>query len=110
MILDPDIVEGSSEGASSWAGKLSGKLMSLRAKIKDYAEGRATLEELLEEAKVDLENEPTKEESPVTELLLDQLDELRHAISEHRRNVLASGAYDLNSMTEANKRLWGVLG
>lgn len=110
MILDPDIVEGSSGGASAWAGQLSGKLMSLRIKIKDYAEGRATLEELLEEAKVDLENEPTKEESPVTELLLDQLDELRHAISEHRRAVLASGAYDLTSMTEASKRLWKVLG
>lgn len=83
--------------------------MQLRAKIKDFAEGRATLEELLEVAKVDLENEPTKEESPVTELLLDQIDELRHAISEHRQQVMASGAYDVTTMTNANQKLWKIL-
>lgn len=110
MILDSDVVEGSGEDASAWAGRLSAKLMLLRARVRDYAEGRATLEELLEAANVNLKDEPTKEESPVTELLLDQLDELRHAISEHRRAVLASGAYDLTSMTEASKRLWKVLG
>lgn len=110
MILDQDVCSTSDESVSGYAGRLAGTIMNLRAKIKDYAEGRATLEELLKEAKVDLENEPTEEASPVTELLLDQLDELRHAISEHRRAVLAGGAYDVTTMTQANSRLWKVLG
>lgn len=116
MILDPDVVEGSSEGASAWSGRLSAKLMLLRAKVRDYAEGKVTLEELLEEAKVNLEDGPTKKESPITELLLNQIGELRHAISEHQRLLSSLDEKGFTSetglvftMREANKCLWEVL-
>jgi hypothetical protein len=109
MLLGADLVEGSSEGASAWAGRLSSKIVQLRAKVKDYAEGRATLEELLEEAKVNLESEPTEDPKEITELLLDQIDQLRHAISTHQATVMSAGAYDANTMNIANKSLWSVL-
>jgi hypothetical protein len=82
-------------------------ITSLRRTIKNYASGEVTLEELLEAAMIPEEEE--KEESPITELLLDQLDELRHAISQHRSAVMSGGAYDVTTMTEANKKLWEVL-
>jgi len=115
MLLDADLCEGSEEGPSAWAGRLSSRLMQLRARVRDYAEGRATLEELLEEANVDLENEPTEDERPITERLLDHIDELRYAISRHRETVRAlEESYTVETgllfmVKGANKDLWEVL-
>ena len=113
MILDADVCIRSGESLSEYSGRMAGMITVLRKKIKQYASGEATLEELLEEAKVELEildeDAEMKEESPVTELLLDQLDELRHAISQHQMTVMAANAYDVTTMTEANQKLWAIL-
>jgi len=115
MLLDADLVEGSSEGPSAWAGRLSSKLMRLRARVRDYAEGRATLEELLEEVNMDLEEEPTEDAKDITERLLDHIDELRYAISRHRETVRAlEEGYTVETgllfmVKGANKDLWEIL-
>lgn len=111
MILDPDVCIRSDESLSEYSGRVAGMITSLRSAVRDYGIGKLTLQELLEAAMIFEEEEhEMKEESPVTELLLDQLDELRHAISEHRRSVMAGGAYDVTTMTQANQKLWEVLG
>jgi TATA-binding protein-associated factor Taf7 len=111
MILDQDVCMTSDESVSAYAGRMAAMITNLRRAVKEYADGTKTLEELLDEAKVPKESEEPemKEESPITELLLDQLDELRHAISQHRREVMSGGAYDLSTMTQANSKLWEVL-
>jgi len=110
MILDQDVCIRSDESLSKYSGRVAGMITSLRRTIKNYASGEVTLEELLEAAMIPEEEEQEmKEESPITELLLDQLDELRHAISQHRSAVMSGGAYDVTTMTEANKKLWEVL-
>jgi hypothetical protein len=58
---------------------------------------------------VNLESEPTEEALPDTELLFDQLDELKNAIYEHRRSILYSESYDAKRISEANTKLWGFL-
>jgi len=111
VILDQDVCIRSDETLSEYAGRVAGKITSLRRTVKEYSKGNATLEELLEAAMIfEEEEQEMKEASPVTELLLDQLDELRHAISQHRSAVMSGGAYDVTTMTEANKKLWAVLG
>lgn len=111
MILDPDVCIRSEEDLSEYSGRVAGIITSLRRTVRDYAIGKITLEDLLEAAMIfEEEEQEMKEESPVTELLLDQLDELRHAISEHRRTVMSGGAYDIENMNLANKKLWEVLG
>jgi hypothetical protein len=110
MILDPDVCIRSDESLSEYSGRMAGMITVLRRKVRDYGIGKITLEELLEAAMIfEEEEQEMKEESPVTELLLDQLDELRHAISEHRRTVMAAGAYDLENVNKANTKLWEVL-
>lgn len=111
MILDQDVCIRSDESLSEYSGRMAGMITALRRCVKEYAIGKMTLQELLEAAMIfEEEKHEMKEESPVTELLLDQLDELRHAISEHRRAVMAGGAYDVTTMTEANQKLWEILG
>ena len=115
MLLDADLCEGSSEGPSAWAGTLSSRLIQLRARVRDYAEGRATLEELLEEANVNLKNEPIEDEQFITERLLDHINELRYAISRHRETVRAlEESYTVETglifmVKGANKDLWETL-
>jgi hypothetical protein len=115
VILDSDLVEGSNLGPSEWAGILSAKLMTLRAKVRDFTEGRATLEELLEAANVNLEEESTEDEKQITERLLDHINELRHAISRHRETVRAlEESYTFETgllfmLNGANKDLWEIL-
>lgn len=111
MIFDADVCIRSDESLSEYSGRMAGMITVLRRKVRDYGIGKITLEELLEAAMIFEEEEhEMKEESPVTELLLDQLDELRHAIAEHQRTVLSGGAYDIENMNLANKKLWEVLG
>lgn len=110
VILDPDVCIQSDESVSEYAGRVAGMITSLRRTVLEYSKGNKTMEELLKEAMiVDEQEQVMKEESPVTELLLDQLDELRHAISQHQMTVMAANAYDVNTMTEANRKLWAIL-
>jgi hypothetical protein len=115
MLLDADLCEGSEEGVSAWAGTLSSKLMRLRRRVRDYAEGRATLDDLLEEAQVNQEEHEEQSDSPITELLLDQINELRYALSRHRETVrMLEEQYTVETgllfmLKSANQDLWEVL-